>query len=80
MKSDKKNNKTDIIEFLIECLVISKLGGIDNVQINSNFRKKFKNSLRISHRLIDIKMEKLINVKQLEKDYSNFDLVYSYNE
>ena len=80
MKSDKKNNKTDIIEFLIECLVISKLAGTNNIEMNQNFKRKFRNRLRLSSRLIDIKMEKLINVKQLEKDYSSFDLVYSYNE
>jgi len=80
MKSDKKNNKTDIIEFLIECLVISKLTGSNNIEMNRNFKRKFRNTLRLSSRLIDIKMEKLIDVKQLEKDYSSFDLVYSYNE
>lgn len=80
MKSDKNNNKTDIIEFLIECLVISKLTGSNNIEINQNFKRKFRNTLRLSSRLIDIRMEKLINVKQLEKDYLNFDLVYSYNE
>jgi len=80
MKSDKKNNKTDIIEFLIECLVISKLTGSNNIEMNRNFKRKFRNTLRLSSRLIDIKMEKLIDVQQLEKDYSSFDLVYSYNE
>lgn len=72
MENDNKSN--DIIEFLIECLVISKLSsGIKfNKLQNKKFKKKMKNTIHLSKRLIDIKLDKLININNMENDYNNF--------
>ena len=69
-----KNN--DIIDFLIECLVISNFSNNSNIQKN-NFKNHFKNNLGLSSRLISVKLDKHLNVKNLEKDYMKYDCEYS---
>ena len=81
--NNNNNNNNDIIEFLIECLVISKLSGENkNDKRNaSNFIScGLKNSLCISKKMLDMQMDKLIDVSSMEEDYTNFDMVYSYKE
>jgi len=68
MKTDNKNN---IIEFLIECLVISKLSSkqqFTKIQ-NNKFKTKFRNTLHLSKRF---KLDKLININNMETEYENF--------
>ena len=77
-----KNN--DIIEFLIECLVISKLAGSNTIPACSNktklFNRNFRNTINLSRKMIDIHLDKLVDIETMEKEYNNFDMVYAYKE
>ena len=76
-------NNNDIIEFLIECLVISKLSEVDNrpkCNRNTLIKKDLRNTLSISKKMLDIQLDKLIDVSSMENEYSNYDMVYSYRE
>ena len=76
-------NNNDIIEFLIECLVISKLSEhSDNTKKTNRsiLNKSFKNTLSLSKKMLDIQLDKLIDVKIMENDYSNYNMIYSYSE
>ena len=82
MENDNNNKSNDIIEFLIECLVISKLSSSQkfntNIQ-NKKFKRKFRSTIHLSKRLIDIKLDKLIDIKNMENDYDNFNLMSCTN-
>ena len=78
------SSNNDIIEFLIECLVISKLNeNNDNNQIEKKkenkdiFDKSIKNTISLSNKMIDYKLDKLTDIKVMENDYTNFTLIYS---
>jgi hypothetical protein len=77
-------NNNDIIEFLIECLVISKLSEHSDNTKKANrsiLNKSFKNTLSLRKKMLDIQLlDKLIDVKLMENDYSNYNMTYSYSE
>lgn len=76
------SSNNDIIEFLIECLVISKLNEnnneIEKKKENKDiFDKSIKNTISLSNKMIDYKLDKLTDIKIMENDYANFNLIYS---
>lgn len=77
------SSNNDIIEFLIECLVISKLNESNNNEIEKKkenkdiFDKSIKNTISLSNKMIDYKLDKLTDIKIMENDYANFNLIYS---
>ena len=79
----KMNSNNDIIEFLIECLVISKLNDKDKIEKKKEnidiFDKSIKNTINLNNKMIDYKLDKLTDIKIMENDYANFNLIYSSN-
>jgi len=77
------NSNNDIIEFLIECLVISKLNDKDKIEKKKEnidiFDKSIKNTINLNNKMIDYKLDKLTDIKIMENDYANFNLIYSSN-
>ena len=76
------SSNNDIIEFLIECLVISKLNESNNEiekkkENKDIFDKSIKNTISLSNKMIDYKLDKLTDIKIMENDYANFNLIYS---
>ena len=69
-----KNN--DIIDFLIECLVISNFSNNPNLK-KQNFKNSFKNNLNLNSRLISAKLYKHLNMNNLEKNYKKYNCEYS---
>lgn len=78
---DIDNSNNNIIEFLIECLVLSKLTNNKNTtkettRINTGIRS----TLNLNRKMLDIQLDRLINIDNMKNDYENFDLIYSFNE
>jgi len=77
------NSNNDIIKFLIECLVISKLNDKDKIEKKKEnidiFDKSIKNTINLNNKMIDYKLDKLTDIKIMENDYANFNLIYSSN-
>ena len=73
--NDNDYKNSDIIEFLIECLVISKLANIQRT--NKLMSRRMQTSFSINKKMIDIKLNNLFNIKKMEKEYKNYDLVYN---
>ena len=60
--------------FLVGC---PSLDLIDkkNLRIDKKFKRKFRSTIHLSKRLIDIKLDKLIDIKNMQNDYENFEVL-----
>ena len=65
----------DIIEFLIECIVISKLNDNKNRTIENNH--SLKNKLHFGKKVLDLKLDKLTDIKLMENEYTNYNIIFS---
>ena len=78
---DIDNSNNNIIEFLIECLVLSKLAdNKNNTKETTTINTGIRSTLNLNRKMLDIQLDRLIDIDNMKNDYENFDLIYSFNE
>ncbi len=75
----------DIIELLMKRLVVKPINTEENIEdeiynisydIGLIINKEFKDTLNISKKIIAMQMTKLTDLKNIESQYMNYDIVY----